>query len=152
MGALPAADAMLDPAGSERGSRAIGFIARVEGELRELHHGSRTHEQLAVRGTGRNAQHALDAVHGVGRRRELGPGDRFGKAVVGPLALYPWLERLDVGEVPRSVDHEVSNDRKSPPSGRTIISGSTGSQHPSVWRPLTMTPHMPHFLTPQNHW
>ena len=113
VGALPAADAVLDSAGRERRGRTIGSISRVEGESRELHHRRRAHEPLAVRGTGRDAQHALDAVHGVGRRRKIGPGDRFGKAAIGPLALYPGLERLHVPEIPRSVDDQIPHDRKS---------------------------------------
>ena len=113
MGALPAADAMVDTAGNERRGSPIGPVARVQGESCELHHRCRTHEPLAVRGARRHAQHALDAVHGVGRCRELGSGDRFREAAVGSLALHPWLERAHVGEVPRSVDHEVPDDRKA---------------------------------------
>ena len=92
MRALPAADAVIDPARDEGSGGAIGFIARVESVSCQLHHWRRAHEPLAVRGTGRYAQHAFDAVHGVGRCREFGPGNGFGKAAIGPLALYPGLD------------------------------------------------------------
>ena len=113
MGALPASDAVLDPARCERRGRTIGSISRVEGESRELHHRRRPHEPLAVRGAGLDAQHAFDAVHGVRRRGELGTDNRFGKAAVRPLSLHPGLERLNVREVPRSVDDQIPHDRKA---------------------------------------
>ena len=149
--------------GSTAGSRRNGRFHRgrvpwtpgrlrrgIEGVPCELHHRRRTHEPVAVRGTGRHAQHALDAVHGVGPP----PTDRPRSSLResrhrAVLRWNPRVDRLHVREVLRSVDHQVAQDRKAA-RGPTTISGRTGSQHPSVWRPLTMTPHMPHFLTPQN--